>query len=79
MVAKYMVKYGTDWEEHLLHLLFAYVTKPHESTGKSLFLLLYGRDARIPCESVLSTKRTPYQVDVDDDKSELVFSLVEAY
>ena len=79
MVAKYAVKYGTNWDEHLPHLLFAYWTKPHESTGESLFFLLYGRDARIPCESVLSTKGTPYQVDIDDYKSELVFSLAEAW
>lgn len=56
MVAKYTVKYGTDWDKHLPHLLFAYWTNPHESTGESPFFLLYGRDACIPCESVLSTK-----------------------
>ena len=79
MVAKYAAKYGTDWDEHLPYLLFAYRTKPHESTGESPFFLLYGRDAHIPCESVLSTKQTPYQVDIDDYKSELVFSLAEAW
>jgi len=41
--------------------------------------LLYGRDARIPCESTLSTTRTAYQVDIDDYKSELVHGLPEAW
>lgn len=79
MVAQYAVKYGTNWDENLLHLLFAYRTKSHESTGESPFFLLYGRDGRIPCESMLSTKQTAYQVDIDDYKSELVFSLTEAW
>ena len=56
MVAKYAAKYGMDWDEHLPHLLFAYRTKPHESTGESPFFLLCGWDARISCELVLSTK-----------------------
>ena len=30
-------------------------------------------------ESALSIKRTPYQVDIDDYKSELVFNLAEAW
>ena len=69
----------TDWDKHLPHLLFAYQTKPHESTRESSFFLLYGQDACIPCESVLSTKQTPYQVDIDDYKSELMFSLAESW
>lgn len=48
MAARYAVKYGTDWYEHLPHLLFTYRTNPHENTGESPFFLLYGRDARIP-------------------------------
>ena len=76
MVAKYA---GSNWDEHLQYLLFAYRTKPHESTGESPFFLLYRRDARLPCESVLSTKRTHYQVDLDDYKSELVFGLADAW
>ena len=78
MVAKYAAEYGTEWDEHVPHLFFVYRTKPHESTEESQFFLLYGRDACIPRESALSTKQTPYQVDIDDYKSELVFSLAEA-
>ena len=79
LVAKHAAKYGSNWDECLPHLLFAYRTKPHESTGESPFFLLHGRDARIPCDALLLTKRTPYQVDIDDYKSELVFGLAEAW
>ncbi len=60
MLAKYAERFGVNWDEHLPRLLFAYRTKPHESTGESPFFLLYGRDARIPCDAVLGTKRSPY-------------------
>ena len=79
MVANYAIEYGSNWDKHLQHLLFAYRTKPHESTGESPFFLLYGWDARIPCESLLSAKQTPYQVDLDDYKSELMIGLANAF
>jgi hypothetical protein len=71
--------FGTDWDEYLPQLLFAYRTKPHDSTGESPFYPLYGRDARIPIELALSAKRTPYQVDMDDYRTELVHGLLEAW
>ena len=79
MVAKSVDTFGTDWDEYLPHLLFAYRTRPHDSTGESPFFLLYGRDARLPTELALSAKRTPYQVDLDDYRTELVHSLSEAW
>ena len=63
MIAKSVDVFGIDWDEYLPQLLFAYRTKPHESTGESPFNLLYGRDTRIPFDSTLSAKRSPYQVD----------------
>ena len=79
MLAKAAAKFGTNWDEHLNHVLFAYRTKPHESTGESPFFLLYGRDARIPTETALSTPRTAYQVDLDDYKTELCHGLTTAW
>ena len=79
MIAKSVDKFGVNWDEHLPHLLFAYRTKPHESTGESPFYLLYGRDARVPTEAALSTVRTAYQVDIDDYKSELVYGLSKSW
>ena len=33
MIAKSVDVFGTDWDEYLPQLLFAYRTKPHDSTG----------------------------------------------
>ena len=79
MVAKSVDTFGTDWDEYLPHLLFAYRTRPHDSTGESPFFLLYGRDARLPTELALSAKCMPYQVDLDDYRTELVHSLSETW
>ena len=79
MIAKYSAVHGSNWDEFLPRLLFAYRTKCHESTGESPFYLLYGRDARIPIEETLSFERSPYTVDVDDYKLELASSLADAW
>ena len=78
-IESHAAKFGVNWDEHLHHLLFAYRTKPHKSTGESPFFLLYGRDARIPCEATLSTPRTAYQIDMDDYKTELMDGLSTAW
>ena len=41
MLAKHSREFGPEWDIYLQHLLFAYRTKPHESTGESPFFLLY--------------------------------------
>uniref|UniRef100_A0A1X7UR29 Integrase catalytic domain-containing protein n=1 Tax=Amphimedon queenslandica TaxID=400682 RepID=A0A1X7UR29_AMPQE len=79
MIAKYSSLHGDNWDEYLPKLLFAYRTKYHESTKESPFFLLYGRDARVPGDETLSQRRSPYMVDVDDYKSELMISLTEAW
>ena len=79
MIAKHAQKFGNCWDKYVQHLLFAYRSKPHESTQESPFYLLYGRDARIPTETALSTVRTPYQVDIDDYKLDLVTGLTESW
>ena len=40
MLAKYATRFGVNWDEHLHHLLFAYQTKPHKSTGESPFMAM---------------------------------------
>jgi len=61
-----------DWDEHLPLLLFAYRSSLQESTRESPFFLLYGRDPRLPTETALSQPESPYQVDVEDYRTELV-------
>ena len=63
---------GKDWDCHLLFVLFAYRNSVQGSTKESPFYLLYGRDARLPSQSVLNQQPSPYAVDVTDYKTEFV-------
>ena len=79
MIAKCTQKNGSDWDKHLSFLLFAYHATIQESTRESPFYLLYGRDPRLPTESVLNHVKSPYVVDVDDYKTTMTISLSEAW
>ena len=79
MLAKHSEVHNTNWDEHLPKLLFAYRTKCHDTTKESPIFLVYGRDARVPCEEALSFEKSPYMVDVDDYKTELAASLADAW
>ena len=79
MLAKHSREFGPQWDVHLQQLLFAYRTKPHESTGESPFYLLYGRDGRLPTDSVLDTPPSPYLVDSEDYQVELAQVLSSAW
>ena len=43
------------------------------------FYLLYGRDARLPSQSVLNQQPSPYAVDVTDYKTEFVSNLTNSW
>ena len=79
MLAKHCKKFGPQWDIHLQQLLLAYRMKPHESTGESPFFLVYGRDARLPTESVLDNPPSPYTVDSEEYQIELARSLSSAW
>ena len=70
---------GSDWDTRLPYVLFAYRSSLQESTKESPFFLLYGRDPRIPTSTVLTYERSPYAVDIDDYKSELMVNLSQAW
>ena len=53
MISKVAADSSNDWDCHLPFLLFAYHVAIHDSTDESPFYLMYGRDARIPSDSVL--------------------------
>jgi len=42
MLAKHSRIFGMDQDRHLQHLLFAYRTRPYDSTNESPFLMIYG-------------------------------------
>lgn len=79
MIAKSCDVRDRDWDIYLPYLLFAYQVSAQESTKESPFFLIYGRDARIPTDSVLTHVRSPYAVDVDDYKEDLLSGLSLAW
>ena len=79
MIAKSCNVSDRDWDVHLPYLLFAYRVSAQASTKESPFFLVYGRDARLPTETVLSHVRSPYMVDINDYKSELLTNLSLAW
>ena len=79
MIAKSCDVKDRDWDDHLPYLLFAYRVSAQGSTRESPFFLLYGRDARIPTSTVLSYARSPYAVDIDDFKADMLSELSQAW
>lgn len=59
--------------------MFAYRTSKHASTNIDPFLMLYGRQARLPIEKALSTKINALYVDIDDYPTELQIKLTKAW
>ena len=59
MVSKCCEVANHDWDQYLPQLLFAYRSLVQESTRESPFFLLYGRDPRLPTETVLTQPISP--------------------
>jgi hypothetical protein len=55
MLAKLCLQKPLEWDKMIPSALFAYRTARHETTGKTPFFLLYGREAVYPIETVVST------------------------
>ena len=79
MIAKSTDPGGRDWDIHLPFLLFAYRATPQASTGESPFLMLYGRDCRLPTEAALSPPIDRDLIASDDYKSLAVARMTEAW
>ena len=50
-----------DWDELLDNILFAYRTSRHNSTKCTPFLLMYGREARLPIDITLQAVSEPHK------------------
>lgn len=48
-----------DWHACLAHLLYCYNTTPHQSTGESPFLLMFGQEPRLPIDFLLGRVESP--------------------
>ena len=61
------------------YITFAYNTSRQESTGKTPFFLLYGREATLPQDLEFSAKSNPLQTKGDSDQPEAITTkLLEA-
>ena len=72
-------KNGADWDTRLPYVLFAYRATVRASTVESPFLLLYGRDPRLPTELLLSPPVERCYVNLDDYKSQMVRAMSEVW
>lgn len=59
MLRKFVSQTGSDWDQWLPYLLFAYREVPQASTGFSPFELLYGRQVRGPLDLLKDHWETP--------------------
>ena len=50
MLSMYINSSPTNWDEILPYVTFAYNSSRQESTGRSPFFLMYGREARLPVD-----------------------------
>ena len=70
---------GSDWDERLPFVLFAYRCCEQESTHESPFFMLYGRDPVLPTEEALSPPVKRCYLEYDDYRSQIVHNLSEAW
>ena len=68
-----------NWDDCLPYILFTYCASPQESTGESLFFLLYGRDPQLPTDEVLCPPKERAEIDIKDYTSEVAFRMPEAW
>lgn len=55
-----------DWASCLPQVLFCYNSTPHQSTGESPFLLMFGQEPRLPIDFLLGRVRDPIPGRVQD-------------
>lgn len=55
-----------DWASCLPHVLFSYNTTPHQGTGESPFMLMFGQEPRLPIDFLLGRVQDPMPGEIDD-------------
>ena len=75
MLAKMIEKGGQDWNQHLPYVLITYRVSQQQSTLESPFFLLYGRNPRLPTDSLSQTRKF---VELQEYGQELAARMSEA-
>ena len=75
MLRKHASKFGTQWDNYLPGVLWAYWNTPYESTGEKPSFLLFGMDCRFPTEAALLPPTPIQATDISDYRGQLVLSL----
>ena len=66
MLRKHAAKFGTQWDNYLPGVLWAYRNTPHESTKEKPSFLLFGFDCRSPMEAALLPPQTVTPANASD-------------
>ena len=64
MIKSYLKSQKHNWDQHLGCLATTYQVTPHESTGTTPNLLMFGREVRMPIEVISGVSKNPNQEDV---------------
>lgn len=70
MLTHYVTKYQTDWDEYLNIVKGAYMSSPHPVTGYTPNYLLYGRELKLPVDTIVSSKE--FYINRDDFLSKIL-------
>ncbi|EYC05399.1 hypothetical protein Y032_0082g1560 [Ancylostoma ceylanicum] len=69
----------TEWDELVPHVLYAYNITPHEATNESPFFILFGFDPVYPSNVIPQDEVSPYCIDIDDYRRELMTGMKTTY
>ncbi|XGW22596.1 hypothetical protein V3C99_005091 [Haemonchus contortus] len=61
-----------EWDKVIPNVTYAYNVSPHTATGESPFFALYGFDPVYPSNVIPASEISPYRIDIDDYRSELM-------
>ena len=78
MLRKHADQHGTQWDQYLHGVLWAYRNTPHESTGEKPSFLLYGWDCRYPAEAAFLPEIQVDPTDLNEYRQQLIKVLTQA-
>ena len=63
MTSKFLKPCGSDWDDNLQFITFAYNTSKHSVTGFTPFFLTHGREARLPVDELFGRRHDVSMID----------------